>query len=271
MADSIRCPFCGGLNPADAQWCGQCLRRFPEDEAPPDEAPAVATEAVAPDADAGPEVAAASDVAEAPGAGTAPSPASASGPGGTPSPDATPNPGVVPSAGPAPTAAGERAFAVSADGITWTCPTCETPNPIDEDVCSVCGTTFAQMVHPERDLGDKDPNTAALVSLFFPGAGHGYLGLWADAIARGVLSLWVILVAVVAAFAGEQASGRLVTIMFAAVAFALWGIASHDAYRAARREKDRVILKGRGFLFLVLGLLGLLLLVLVGSALGARQ
>jgi hypothetical protein len=164
-----------------------------------------------------------------------------------------------------------RAFTVTAEGITWTCPTCETPNPIDSNVCSVCGTTFAQMVHPEPELADKDPNTAALVSLFFPGAGHAYLGLWGDAIARGVISLWVVAVAFIAAFAGEQASGRLVTLLFGLVAFALWGVAAHDAYRVARKEKDRVILKGRGFLFLVLGLLGLLLLILVGSALGARR
>lgn len=167
--------------------------------------------------------------------------------------------------------AGSGAFSVSAEGISWTCPTCETPNPIDSDLCSVCGTTFAQMVHPEPELADKDPNTAALISLFFPGAGHAYLGLWGDAIARGILSAWVVLVAVIAAFAGEQASGRLVTILFGLIAFGLWAIASHDAYRAARKEKGRVILKGRGFLFLVLGLLGLLLLVLVGSALGARS
>jgi hypothetical protein len=167
--------------------------------------------------------------------------------------------------------ASERPFAVSAEGITWSCPTCATANPIESDVCSVCGTTFAQMVHPEPELADKDPNTAALISLFFPGAGHAYLGLWGDAIARGVLSAWVILVAIIAAFAGEQASGRLVTILFGLIGFALWGVAAHDAYRAARKEKGRVILKGRGFLFLVLSLLGLLLLVLVGSALGARN
>ena len=251
MAESIRCPFCGGLNPADAQWCGQCLKRFPDSEPVP-----------------GPETLAADS---APAADLSrPDPASAvstsDGPGPGPSDQDSPAAGTVART----EEVGERPFAVSAEGITWTCPTCETPNPIEENVCSVCGTTFAQMVHPEPELADKDPNTAALISLFFPGAGHGYLGLWGDAIARGVLSLWVILVAIIAAFAGEQASGRLVTILFGLIAFGLWGVASYDAYRAARREKSRVILKGRGFLFLVLSLLGLLLLVLVGSALGAR-
>jgi ribosomal protein L40E len=255
VADTIRCPFCGGLNPADAQWCGQCLTRFAEHEESSEPPPA----SEAPPA------------TEEPPATEAPAPASAVEAHDEAPRDPARPPAAVAPGGAGPGAASGRAFAVSAEGITWTCPTCETPNPIDADTCSVCGTTFAQMVHPEREIADKDPNTAALISLFFPGAGHAYLGLWADAIARGVLSVWVVLVAVVAAFAGEQASGRLVTIMFAAVAFGLWAVGAHDAYRAARKERDRVILKGRGFLFLVLGLLGLLLLVLVGSALGARR
>lgn len=32
----MRCPHCGGLNPADARWCGQCLAKF---TAPPPESP----------------------------------------------------------------------------------------------------------------------------------------------------------------------------------------------------------------------------------------
>jgi hypothetical protein len=161
------------------------------------------------------------------------------------------------------------AFTVTAEGITWKCPACETPNPIESNVCSVCGTTFSQMVHPEPEPANKDPNTAALISLFFPGAGHAYLGMWSEAIARGIVSTWAVAVALIAAFSAEQASGRLITILFGFVAFALWGIAAHDAYRSARREKHRVILKGRGFLYLVLGLLGVLLLIVVGSALNA--
>ncbi|HEY7875740.1 MAG TPA: hypothetical protein VIG64_11535 [Actinomycetota bacterium] len=239
MAKSIRCPFCGGLNPSEAQWCGQCLQRFPQPEAQP--------AAVEPSS-------------------AAPAPA---GPPASDDPLSQPAP-VVAAASNAAAAGDGRAFTVTAEGITWTCPTCETPNSIDSDVCSVCGTTFAQMVHPEPEMADRDPNTAALISLFFPGAGHGYLGLWADAIARGVISVWVIAVAFIAAFAGKDSSGRLVTILFGFVAFGLWGVAAHDAYRVARKEKDRVILKGRGFLFLVLGLLSVLLLVVVGSALRAR-
>ena len=152
----------------------------------------------------------------------------------------------------------------------WTCPTCETVTPIETTTCSVCGTTLSQMVHPPPKRPERDPNTAALVSLFYPGAGHAYLGLWGEAIARGVVSTWAVAVALIAAFASGQSSGRLITIMFGLIAFGLWGIAAHDAYRAARHDERQVILRGRGFLFLVLGMLGLLLLVVVGSALNVR-
>ena len=235
MADTIRCPHCGGLNLADAQWCGQCLKPF----APAESETRAATTAVATDAPA------------APGEETAPA--------------------VAPSvtAGRAAASGESRAISVSAEGIVWTCPTCETENPIDSFVCSVCGTTFAQMVHPEPERPERDPNTTALISLFFPGAGHAYLGMWSEAIARAVVSVWAIAVALIAAYAGEEASGRLITILFGLVAFGIWGVTAHDAYRSARHEKNRVILKGRGFLFLVLGLLGLLLLIVVGSALNA--
>jgi hypothetical protein len=243
MAETIRCPFCGGLNPAGAQWCGQCLKPFPKDE-PVVEAPPPPAEAV-PDATE-PAVEQVVDVAATPAGAAAAVTTAQPGPGGEP-----------------------RAFSVSAEGITWTCPTCETPNPIESDVCSVCGTTFAQMVHPEPERPERDPNTAALISLFYPGAGHAFLGMWSEAIARAVVSTWAVAVALIAAFAGEQASGRLITIMFGLVAFALWAVSAHDAYRSARHEKQQVILKGRGFLYLVLGLLGLLLLIVVGSALNA--
>lgn len=244
MAETIRCPHCGGLNPADAQWCGQCLKPF-ERAAPAPEA--------APDQQA--------TVVAAPDSGVAAPPAE---PGlGAETPVAPARPTAASSGSP-------RAFSVSAEGITWTCPTCQTGNPIESNVCSVCGTTFAQMVNPGPQRPERDPNTAALVSLFYPGAGHAYLGMWSDAIARAVVSTWAIAVALIAGFASGQAAGRLITILFGIIAFGLWAVAAHDAYRSARHETTQVILRGRGFLYLVLGMLGLLLLIVVGSTLNAR-
>ena len=49
MAETKRCPHCGGSNPVDAEWCGQCLERFTPKPAPePEPAAASAPAQVAP-------------------------------------------------------------------------------------------------------------------------------------------------------------------------------------------------------------------------------
>jgi hypothetical protein len=182
--------------------------------------------------------------------------------GGDTSP--TTAPGVSAAAG------GERtrgAFTITETGIVWTCTRCETVNPLDASVCSVCGTTFADVIRPPDDRPVRDPNTVALYSLFFPGAGHWYLGLTGQAVARGVLSVWVVLVAVLAGVAGSV----LMAVVFGLAALGLWIVAAHDAYREARHEPTAVILKGRTFLYLVLGLLLLMVVLLVAAGIQAGR
>lgn len=106
----------------------------------------------------------------------------------------------------------------------------------------------------------------ALYSLFFPGAGHWYLDMRGQAVARGVLSVWVIFTALLAAIQGSL----LLAIPFAIAAFALWVLAAHDSYREARGETGAVILKGRMFMYIVFGLLLLMVVLLVGAGLRAR-
>ena len=116
----------------------------------------------------------------------------------------------------------------------------------------------------------RDPNTAALWSLCMPGAGHAYLGLWGQGIARAVVSMWVWLVVFVAAVQRGAAGSNQIMVIFGIVAFGLWYAAAHDAYREAKHEENQIILKGRVFLYLVLGLLALLMFMLVASFLKAR-
>lgn len=148
------------------------------------------------------------------------------------------------------------------EGITWKCSRCDTENPLDASVCSVCGTTFADSIRPPVDRPDRDPNTVALYSLFFPGAGHWWMGMKAAGAARAVVSVWVISVALFAALAKQF----LMAVIFAIASFALWGIAAHDAYREARGEPRLVLLQSRRFVYVVLGLLFLVGLLLVTSA-----
>jgi len=231
----------------NAEWCGQCLQRFVEPE--PEPVPEAIAEA--PASVQGAE----GDVALAAGAASAASAAPAA------------------QAPPPPTAAvgtQHGAFTVREHGVVWTCNRCETENALDVTVCEVCGTSFAEVMRPKEERPERDPGMAAMVSLFFPGAGHAYLGMWGQAVARGVLSLWVLFVVLVSVLQKGAGSG-LIAVVFGLVAFALWAAAAHDAYREAQHQASQVLLKGKVFLYLVLGLLGLLMVLLVGAGLAGRS
>lgn len=247
MAETKRCPHCGGSNPVNAQWCGQCLASFVEPEPEPTPEPAPAAPAVAAQgAEADIALAAAATVDA----------------GGAPTPQAPPPPTAA-------VGTTHGAFTVREHGVVWTCDRCDTENPLDSPVCSVCGTSFADVMRPPVERVERDPGTAALISLFFPGAGHGYLGMWGQAIARGVLSLWVLFVVLVSVLQRSGGS-TLIAIVFGLAAFALWALAAHDAYREAQNQSGAVILKGKVFLYLVLGLLALLMILLVSTGLSGR-
>lgn len=233
-SDTRRCHHCGGLNPPAAQWCGLCLQRFEPDEVEPGAARRPAAD---------------------PDAGAA---STARGAGEVPASDVEK----------APVGLTRGAFEVTPDGIMWSCARCEGANPIEVQICSVCGAAFAETLRPpETALPERDPNNVALYSLFFPGAGHAYMGMWGQAIARGVMSLWVIAVVILT---GVQ-NGPFTTmpVIFGVIAFALWIVAAHDAYREASRQAAMVLLKNRYFLYLVLGILMLMMGLLVVQGLAA--
>jgi ribosomal protein L40E len=297
-SSSIRCAACGGLNPPGAQWCGQCLARFTRPEPPPPP-PTTRPVSSAPLSEAegdppfGPDPLASAQVIPAQIASDPFGPAQTGSvpPGPRASADPTPrlhvvvdtengarssanavfNPANLPRSQEGAGRIVERgAFRAAGDHITWTCTVCDEENPLEAAVCTICGSPFAVTVRPKEPEGPiRDPNNAALISLFFPGAGHAYIGMWGQAIARGVMSLWIAATALVAAITKGPNSGSL-ALTFGLASFVLWLIASHDAYRDARREPALVILKGRRFLWLTLALLGVMFLTLMVGALGAR-
>jgi len=162
------------------------------------------------------------------------------------------------------------AFRVTEEGILWTCRACETENPIDLERCSACGTAFSDTLkEPEAAREYRDPGKTAMYSLFLPGAGHAYLGLWGQAIARAVISIWVVFTALMGAI--QRSGGTVIAVVFGLAAAALWVIAAHDSYREAQGDRSMVILKGKLFLYVVLGLLLVLLVLLVTAGLSARS
>jgi ribosomal protein L40E len=258
---AIRCPDCGGLNPVGAQWCGQCLRSF---AAPPPPPPPPAPVAVL--EPRGSEQAIDeyfSDDSE---------------PLGGVDPLGFDPLGIVssePLVGHRLTAAEQDqvaevvplpAHAPTGDPVTWTCRLCETPNPLAANVCEVCGSSFADTMRPQATVVTGDPNQAALYSLFWPGAGHAYLGQWGQALARAIMSAWVILVTAFLLLGAGGGASKIFAFVFALAATALWLGAAHDAHREASGQQSLVILQGRRYLYVTGSLLGLLFLMLMAVA-----
>jgi hypothetical protein len=147
---------------------------------------------------------------------------------------------------------------------------CDSVNPFQLQLCSVCGAPFAATLRErEPQRPQRDPGTAALLSLLLTGAGHAYLGLWGQAVARAVTSLWVLFVMLSSAL--QQGLRAPMPMAFGAAAFALWTVTAHDAYREAIGEPSGVLLTRRRFLYAVLGLLALSIVMVFATALGARR
>ena len=241
QSSSLRCPECGASNKPDAQWCGQCLTKFAS-AAPPPPPPPVRS--------AGPRDAQAPPVAE-------------NGHGSEGAAEWEP---LVEKT----QKVGAGMVTVAKDGISWTCARCDSVNDLEESACTVCGALFSEAIkHPEEPRPARDANKAALISLFLPGAGHAYLGLWGEAVARAVISTWVVIVAIFAAAQGAP-QARVLAMLFGLVATALWMVGAHDAYREASNAPRLVLLKKRMFLYLVLGLLTLSIVVVFSTALSAN-
>ncbi len=118
--------------------------------------------------------------------------------------------------------------------LTWPCPTCGSQNDIALDVCSVCGTSFGQLLREERTAPTISPREAFLWSLTFPGVGHAKAGRAPDGIARGtlfVLSFGLALVIVVSGVSSPPVFGVVVLLLGSAMVLYLGSAA--EAYRIA--------------------------------------
>ena len=237
-----RCPNCGGLVGADAEWCTQCFTRL---------------DALAPALGEGAEA-----------------PAEAGVSGGEPTPEAVsaPEPATrrVPPTGPI-QGLGERVIRSRGEAIIWDCPACGTENPIDAPLCSACGTPFRQVLKEPEERVDMDPGRAAMLSLIFPGVGHFMIGRRGDGIARGVVFAFALMTGLLTLGAVVRGSGGaylMLMVLSLAAAAALYVVSTLDAGRAASRLPP--LLPMRVLMYGGIGLMLATLGVLVIGAMGAR-
>jgi hypothetical protein len=76
--------------------------------------------------------------------------------------------------------------------------------------------------------------------------------------------------AMAAFFALGEGASILLAVVYGGAAFGLWAVAAHDAFREANGEPGQVLMRGRRFTYVVLGLLMLLLASLFLTALTNR-
>ena len=175
--EEARCPNCGALVSAEAEWCGQCFTSLRTPEPDPVHAP-------------------------------------------------DPHPALAGGAAPAP--AGPKRAA------TWPCPTCGTDNPIELDLCAVCGTSFSQLLRRDEERPIVSPRDAFLWSLTFPGVGHAKAGRAPDGIARGTLFVLTFGLALVIVLSGvSTAPVFAVVVLLLLTAVTLYLGSAAEAYRIA--------------------------------------
>jgi Double zinc ribbon len=119
----------------------------------------------------------------------------------------------------------------------WPCPICGEENPIELDVCAVCGTPFAAVMRAEPERPAVPPRDAMIRSLLFPGLGHQLVGRGTDGMARGVLFVVTAGIAVLLGLS-TAASGSLTAsfALFVLAAIGVYVMSAVEAYRLAEGE-----------------------------------
>jgi hypothetical protein len=145
----------------------------------------------------------------------------------------------------------------------WTCPACETRNPIEATLCTACGTPFARLLEEPTARPQMDPQTAAVWSMAFPGLGHWKLGHRGEAIARFAMFGWAFgaLLVLLVSRMGKGGMGPTMPLflLFLGASVAIYVLSAVDAYRIAGGE--RPLVSSRALLWTSAGLIVLSVLI----------
>jgi hypothetical protein len=166
----------------------------------------------------------------------------------------------------------QRGVRREGDTVLWTCPACDTDNPMDLLNCSVCGTALAKLFRHDGDEkgSQRSPKSVLGLSAVLPGSGHIALGMTAAGLGRAVLYLWTLLVGVFLMLRDVRRNAGLVHglgVLFVLAAVAVWLLSFAEAARASRGDRT-LIAAGRSLTWATAGLTALLF---VGLALIVRS
>jgi hypothetical protein len=134
------------------------------------------------------------------------------------------------------------------------------------DLCSVCGTSFGQLLRQDEVRPKVSPRDAFLWSLTFPGVGHAKAGRAADGIARGTLFVLTFGLALVIVVSGDPTAPVFgVVVLLLGSALVLYLGSAAEAYRIA--DGGSPFVSARALLWATVGLVMLSVALLAMSVL----
>jgi hypothetical protein len=230
----VRCPTCNARNPDEAQWCSQCLASL-RDEPEPLPEPGVDPDAVA-------------DTSATPAAQDTSAHGQAE----------------VGQDGELLTSGGGR-FRRHEGEIEWRCEVCQSWNLVGLARCTVCATPMTGPEAAPAPDRRATPPVVLLLTVLLPGAGHAALGRMATAWARGLTYLlWLLGGTTLLITALSSSESPLPGVILLLGAAALWLITLLDV-QSLLANRTRQILDARVFLWLVVGVIGLLMVTFMAT------
>jgi hypothetical protein len=190
----------------------------------------------------------------------------------------------APEAAPPPASEGPAIRVVTAEGTTggaaakvvmWPCPSCQTENPIESNVCSVCGAPFGDLFKQDEAPPQIEPKVAFRRSLAFPGLGHRAIGRGGEGLARAVLFVMCMLIALVAALSGVGTGAvAAVVVLFGGLGALVYVGTAYEASKMAAGAPP--FLTSRAIVWIVGGVLlsavlMLTILIMVAARSSATQ
>jgi ribosomal protein L40E len=156
----------------------------------------------------------------------------------------------------------------------WTCPACEAVNPLSAATCARCGSEFTSFfpTEPVARPARVSTNAAIGLSAALPGIGHWAFHDAPAAVARGLLYLWSLGIAVMLLArppAAARALVRGVGACFALSAAAIWLLSMLETLRLAGGNR-RPIVPPKSLTWFTAGLSVLLFFGLLAAVFAAR-
>jgi ribosomal protein L40E len=155
----------------------------------------------------------------------------------------------------------------------WTCPACDSENPLSASACARCGSKFVSFFGGATDEGPRASRNAAIgLSAALPGAGNWVYRQTGPAVARAVIYLWTVGISIMLlGFPPRNARAvvRGVGAIFALSAAAVWAASLLETMRLGEGDQ-RPMIPPKALTWFAAALSGILMLGLIAAVVAGR-